>query len=85
MSGIISTAGCEASSKVSCATKILPHEASQCSTSPTENKNLKDDAEIEKAIKLGEYIRNGTLILIVFRRLPNSHNYLLQRPSHYIP
>lgn len=25
-----------------------------------ENRNLKDKDEIEKAIKLGEYIRNGT-------------------------
>ncbi|CAL1716588.1 unnamed protein product [Somion occarium] len=32
------------------------------------NKNLTDPAEIEKAIKLGEYIRNETLALYSLRK-----------------
>ncbi|KAK7690741.1 hypothetical protein QCA50_005840 [Cerrena zonata] len=32
------------------------------------NRNLQDEAEIEKAIKLGEYIRNETLALYSLRK-----------------
>lgn len=38
-----------------------PHLASDSNAPVTENRNLSDPEEIEKAIKLGEYIRNGTL------------------------
>lgn len=55
-----SMAGCEECSKVRSHYLSTPRfRTSLTPTRPPENKHLTDQEEIEKALKLGEYIKNG--------------------------
>ncbi|KAI0707103.1 hypothetical protein C8Q76DRAFT_747996 [Earliella scabrosa] len=50
------------------------------------NRNLSDPAEIEKAIKMGEYIRNETLALYSLRKYRHlKRMYPNESPSETIP
>ena len=47
-----------------------------------ENKHLTEEADIEKAIKLGEYIRNGTMMLQGNSCVLLTRRAVFQRLSH---